>query len=153
MADSTGKRWAVSGLVLVVCCVAGLAVVWLLAATAGTTGDPFDSPIFWWLWVLLPACGIGAGLLWPTQARYPVWSAAFFGPAVVLTALAGTTWHDPEDGASFWILGEMLIVVLWAVTYAASLLSATVRRAFDAQPSLPPPPDTRWPPAGHQPKQ
>jgi len=46
-------------------------------------------------------------------------------------ALLGTLWHDPDDGASVWIAGEMFVIAQTGVTWFGAYLGATARHHGD----------------------
>jgi hypothetical protein len=103
----------------------------LLLAMRDTTrtddGDPFDSTLYWWSWLLLPAAALLASFLRPHGRRPLLWTAALIVPLAVEVALLGTVWYDPDQGVSFWVVGEMFVAVQGAVTLAAANAGAALR--------------------------
>ena len=107
---------------------AGVAwVVLLLLTTSSPERDPFDSPLLWWGFVVLPsiaAAGTASGL----EDSSLAWAIGLAGPSGVFAFVAGTILHDPDRGASFWLLGEVTVVVLAALVFAGSAVGDHLRR-------------------------
>lgn len=106
----------------------------LMRATSRTDdGDPFDSSLFWWLWLILIVTGYLVSR-WRPGPPPLFWTTALIGPLVVAVALLATGWHDPDDGASFWILGEMYVLALGGFAFVAAHVGSerALRRRFGA---------------------
>lgn len=107
--------------------VGGL-LFWLLCqvTAAPSGGDFFDSPYYWWGWLVLPAF---TGLVaW----RLPSPTNAWFGlvvvvPQAVAVTLLGTVFHDPASGASLWIAGLVFVALQGAVATLTALLAGGLR--------------------------
>lgn len=84
------------------------------------TGDPFDSPVYWYSWLLLPAFAFMASYARPRGARPLLWTSALIVPFMVEGALLNTVWRDPGPDDGLWIIGEMLLLVLGGVTFVAA---------------------------------
>lgn len=94
-----------------------------MRTTSSTSeGDSFDSSLYWWSWLILPAVAGAASFARP---RPLLWTAALIVPIIVAVALLGTVFHDPDDGASFWVLGELFVLVQGAITFGAASVGAT----------------------------
>lgn len=123
----TNPRIAVSdtglGVLLVISQV--LTLILMVRSSSTDDGDPFDSSLYWWTWLLYPALAAAATRLRPGEHRPIVWTAALMVPLAIEVALLGTVWHDPDDGASLWIAGEIFVAVQAVVT----LLAATTTQA------------------------
>lgn len=108
---------------------AGSTVLLLVMRATSETGDgdPFDSPMYVWSWLLLPMIAAVAARKWPTR-RPAVWAIALMLPMAVGVAVIGTVLHDPDDGASLWIAGEVFVLVqglaVWGAAAAARPRSA-----------------------------
>jgi hypothetical protein len=104
-----------------------VALLLLMRETSRTAdNDPLDSSFFWYSWLILPGCAFLASYARPDGARPFLWTAALIGPFVIELALLGTVWHDPDEGASFWLVGEMFVLILGAVTFAAASAGASI---------------------------
>jgi len=112
--------------------ISQIALFALMSATSETSdGDPFDSPLYWWTWLLWPACALVAAAVFPDTPA-SLWTAALCLPLAIGVALLGTIWHDPDDGASLWIAGEVFVGIQALVTHIAALLGSKMRRRADA---------------------
>jgi hypothetical protein len=95
--------------------VLSIGVVWILVlrwtAPPSKGSDSFDSPLFLWSYLLLPSV---AFLVARTRFEpSPItWAALIPAPAAVWTILGGTVFFDHNQGGSFWIVGEMFLLVL-----------------------------------------
>ena len=49
-----------------------------------------------------------------------LWTAALIVPLAIEVALLGTVWNDPDEGVSFWLVGEVFVAVQGAVTLGAA---------------------------------
>jgi hypothetical protein len=108
-----------------------VALFLLMRATSRTADhDPFDSPLFWWIWLILPTCAFLASYGRPDGSRPLLWTAALIGPFIIAVALLGTVLHDPKEGASFWLAGEVFVLALGGLTFARARAgaSAALRR-------------------------
>jgi hypothetical protein len=124
-----GRRLGIDDLLLGVTLI-GYQIALMLAMrdTSRTDdGDPFDSTLYWWSWLLLPAAALLASFVRPYGRRPLMWTAALIVPLAIEVALFGTVWHDPDDGASFWIVGEMFVAVQGAVTLGAASAGSALR--------------------------
>lgn len=105
-----------------------VSLLFMMRATSRTPGDdPFDSPLFWWSWLILPACAFLASFARPDGARPLLWTGSLIVPFVIEVALLGTLWHDPDEGASFWLVGEVFVLALGGVTLIAGVAGASMR--------------------------
>ena len=88
---------------------------WAMRATSRTSGgDPFDSRLLWWAWLILPALACLATAVRPWGPRPRWWTGALVAPFGLEVALFGTIFHNPDEGASFWIVGKIFVLVLGA---------------------------------------
>lgn len=100
----------------------------VLGATSDSPeGDPFDSVLYGATWIVLPIIAFGATLLRPQWPRPLCWAAALVLPSAVALAVQGTVLHDPEHGASLWMVGEMFIAMQGGFVLGAAILGARVR--------------------------
>jgi hypothetical protein len=90
-------------------------------------GDPFDSRLYWWSWLLLPPAAMLASFVRPYGTRPLLWTAALIVPLAIEVALLGTVWHDPDEGASLWLVGEVFVGVQGAVTLRAARVGRALR--------------------------
>jgi hypothetical protein len=104
-----------------------LFVLLLQATSDSADSDPFDSPIYWLTWLLVPACALSAGYALP-HTPPGVWVAALMLPMAVGVALLGTIWHDPDDGPSLWVAGEVFVGVQAALAWGAASAGSSLRR-------------------------
>lgn len=118
----------------------GVATFFILGASSDVGGDPFDSPFYSWSWVALPVLAGLAAIANPAT-RPIVWAAALHLPLMVGVAYLGTFGHDPNDGASLWMAGEVFLVVQAALAIGVAALARTqrVRMMHGTHPSSPPP--------------
>lgn len=96
------------------------------ATSSAVSGDPFDSQWFWNSWLIYPVLAGLAAVARPAGNRPLWWTAALIVPFVVEVAVLGTVLHDPAEGASLWLLGEIFVLVLGGVTYAGACVGRTV---------------------------
>jgi hypothetical protein len=123
------RRLLVDASVVVGLAILAVGLLVVMGKTSTSAGDPFDSPIFWWLWLLLPGVAFFSGFLRGAYSRPLLWTAAFFVPVMVAVGLLGTVFHDTDEGgASLWLAGEVFVAVLWAVTYCAAVVGQLVGR-------------------------
>lgn len=126
------RREGISSIAARVSILAGGALwVWMaVVTTRSSEGDFFDASIFKWGSVVIPMIaflGAFAGI-----ERSPIaWGIAFVLPAVIWTFLAGTVLFDPDQGASFWVVGEVFLAILGAFTAAGAAIGGVVRQAVD----------------------
>jgi hypothetical protein len=105
-----------------------VALLAAMRATASTDdGDPFDSGLYGWSWLLLPAAATLASFIRPHGSPPLLWTAALIVPLAVGVALFGTVWYHPDQGVSFWVIGEMFMAVQGAVTLGAAAAGAALR--------------------------
>jgi hypothetical protein len=76
----------------------------------------------------MPFLASAATYLRPGPLRPALWAAALVLPAAVALGVQGTVLHDPRHGASFWILGEMFIVIQGLVAFAAANAAGSLAR-------------------------
>lgn len=100
--------------------------VLLKATTRSQEGDFFDSPWFWWGWLVLPA--IAAGAAWIDAEGAPYWGWLLVLPQAVAVVVEGALLHDPAQGASFWPVGLLFVALLGLLAFGAARLSRTARR-------------------------
>jgi hypothetical protein len=94
------------------------AYFWASVATSQIGDDPFDSPLYWWSWLITPVLGMTLGLIFPL-VRCRVWMWVIVVPTMLGVALVGTVFHDPDEGASLWVVGEVFVVVQALIVSAA----------------------------------
>jgi hypothetical protein len=104
----------------------------MLATTTSPEHDPFESPLSWWSWLVLPATAFVAAAIAPARWTALGWLAV--APLAVGTLLGGTVFHDPDDGASLWMVGEVVVLVEGAVCSAGAALGRTLRAVPVARP-------------------
>lgn len=120
---ASGDEPVIAGLLV----ASQVALLQLMRVTSTThDGDPFDSPLYWWSWLLFAATAFLASYARPAWRPWR-WTAVLIVPLIVEVALLGTVWHDPDDGASFWLAGEMLVFVQGLLTLAAAGVGALLR--------------------------
>ena len=91
----------------------------VMCATSRTAdGDPFDSTLYWWSWLLFPGAAVLASLLRAGGWRVVGWTLAATAPMGAIVAYLGTIGHDPGDGASMWVAGELFVIAQMAVTFS-----------------------------------
>lgn len=100
-------------------------LVVLQVTTRSPERDFFDSPIFWWGWVLFPSLAL-IGALFGIERHPMVWAGTIVLPAMCWTFVGGTFLHDPDHGASLWLAGEFILLI-WGTCIA---LGAFVGQAF-----------------------
>lgn len=124
----------------VVVAVVGVVVLqvvlfFVMRATSSTeSSDPFDSPLYGWTWFAFPAVAFALGALLP-QAPSWIWAAAMLGPMAIEVALLGTLGHDPDDGASLWIAGEVFVLVQALTVRLAGAAGKNLRERLDPSPT------------------
>src|SRR5687767_13668161 len=99
-----------------------------MATTSRTDdGDPFDSPLYWWSWLVMPVIAAGVAIARPS-IEPPRLVIALVVPMMVATAWMGTVGHDDSDGVSFWPVAEVFLLIQALVTFAAASAAARLRR-------------------------
>lgn len=93
----------------------------MMVTSPSTSSDPFESSLFRWSWLIVPAA---AGVASFVRPRPVLWTAALIVPIVVAVALLGTVLHDPDEGASLWLIGEMFVLLLGAITFGGASIGA-----------------------------
>ncbi|HEX7167592.1 MAG TPA: hypothetical protein VF230_11485 [Acidimicrobiales bacterium] len=107
---------------------AGSLTVKQMVGTSRVNADPFDSSMFWWAWLLYPALVGAATWARPAGHRPLLWTAAVVAPFATYVAFAGTAGHDPDEGASLWLVGEIFIAMQAVFTlFVAMLVHASKR--------------------------
>lgn len=98
---------------------AGTLATWGLLVGTTQNGDPFDSPLYWWSWILLPFLGAIVAAFVP-ERRSLIWVAAIFVPLLAMVAFDGLAASEPY-GPSLWTVGEIftLIEAVWSVAFVA----------------------------------
>lgn len=108
-----------------------IGAIWVLVARLTTPpgkGDDFaDSPLFLWGFLLLPAVAF-FGARARFEPRPLAWAALIPLPAALWTLLGGTVFFDDDQGASFWIVGEMFLLVLSVFVGAGAALGTWAAR-------------------------
>ena len=95
----------------------------VMRATSETAdADPFDSPLYAWSWLLLPIVAAVAARTWPRRSPV-VWAIAITLPVFVGVAVVGTVLHDPANGASLWIAGEIFVLAQGLAVWGAAAAS------------------------------
>ena len=89
--------------------------------------DPFDSPLYWTTWIVLPVVAFGTALLRPQWPRPLCWAAALVVPSALALAVQGTVLHDADHGASLWMVGEIFIAMQGCFVLGAAFLGARLR--------------------------
>jgi hypothetical protein len=109
---SSSGGWSTRSIATRVALLAG-GTLWVLALELTTdNGDPFDSPLYWWGWLVLPVCAfIGARL--GVERTLLAWGITLALPLACWTLVGGTLLSSQDEGASFWIVGELFVFV-WA---------------------------------------
>jgi hypothetical protein len=130
-----------AGILLVLLGCTGVATVPVLISTSDATGDPFDSSLYWWTWLVLPAVAAAAAFADPSTKPI-AWIGALYVPVVLGVAYIGTIGHDPDDGASLWMAGEMFVVVQATLSFGAAGVARRQRLRTVRSP-LPPRPAGR----------
>ena len=100
-------------------------LVLLKATTRSQEGDFFDSPWFWWGWLVLPAIAAGAAWIEAEGSAYWGWLVAL--PQAVAVVVEGVFLHDPGRGASFWPVGLLFVVFFALVASFAARLARSAR--------------------------
>lgn len=114
---------AVAGAVITL----GIAYFALLKSTTGSQeGDFFDSPWFWWGWLVLP--GIAAGAAWIDAEGAAYWGWLVVVPQAVAAVVEGALLHDPSQGASLWPVGLLFVAFLGFLASGAARLGCRARR-------------------------
>jgi len=98
----------------------------LKSTTRSQEGDFFDSPWFWWGWLVLPVIAAGAAWIEAEGAAY--WGWLVVVPQAVAVVVEGALLHDPGHGASFWPVGLLFVAFLGFLASAAARLGRTARR-------------------------
>lgn len=108
--------------VAVVLVLLGVGVgLWALNSTSDPQEqDLLDSPYLWWTWLFGAVVAFVAGYLRPGGRRPLWWSLALVSPAGLALAVQGTVLHDPDQGVSFWMLGELFIIFQGILLLAAA---------------------------------
>jgi hypothetical protein len=117
---------------VLVCC--SVAIVGLLVLTTRSKeGDFFDSPGYWATWLLFPGIALVASLFRPTARTALVSAASLVGPPMVVLAFLGTVGHDPNDGASLWIVGEILLAIEGLFAFVGGLVGVLIGKVSARQ--------------------
>jgi hypothetical protein len=104
----------------------GTAYWFLMSATSRSAEhDAFDSGWYWWSWLVLGGVAFVAGFARPALAAW--WGWLVLVPFAVSLALAGTVFHDHDNGASMWLAGEVFVIAQAAFTAFASRLGGRLR--------------------------
>lgn len=96
-------------------------VVFLRLTTTSPEGDFFDAPLFWWSWLVL-ATVAWLGTLTGLERSPIVWGVCVMFPSMLWAFVAGGLLHDPDHGASLWLAGEVILMVLAGLIAAAAAL-------------------------------
>lgn len=90
---------------------------------AASTRDAFDSPLFFPSYVVLPvAAAVGAFM---GIDRAPLaWAVGLVLPGMCWTFVGGFLLFDEANGASFWPIGEAVLVVLFGLIAVGAALGA-----------------------------
>lgn len=102
--------------------------IWVMLTVTGKHDDPFDSPYYWWTWLLMPGVSLAAAAGRPARPRPFRWTAALVLPWMLMLAVQGMTSLD-SDG--LWIVGEVFLVAQGAVVLGAAFLGARVGRSIE----------------------
>ncbi|MDH4171247.1 MAG: hypothetical protein OEW42_16820 [Acidimicrobiia bacterium] len=107
--------------------VGAMAAIALQATTDSPDNDPLESGLFWYLWIAFPVVAFVAGMVFPKLSAW--WGFALTLPAMGLVFLGGSVFYDSDAGASFWVMGEVVLLVLaaWSTLFAV-MGAATARR-------------------------
>ncbi len=101
---------------------------WLVVMGTSTHSmDPFKSPIYSLTWVAGIASVAVASALNGRGTRPAAWAACSLIPGVLALALAGTVFHDPDDGASLWLAGAFFVVIQGGVAWAVGAVTSQCR--------------------------
>lgn len=103
-------------------------VTWRVLDATAPGDDFFDSDLYWWTWIALPLVGAVAGALRSGPWRPLVWAASLMGPSMLANLYIGTIGHDPDDGASLWMVGEIFLIVTGTMVAGARKLGEVMRR-------------------------
>jgi hypothetical protein len=129
VAESPARRPAIAAAdVILGVALLGLGTAYwfvLRATSSSAEHDPFDSDWYWWSWFVLAGAAFLAGFARPALAAWWGWLA--LAPFAVLLAFAGTVFHDPDNGASMWLFGEVFVIGQAALTSVASKLGGRRR--------------------------
>ena len=109
----TRRTAAVAGAVV----IAGIASLALMKSTS-PGGDFMDSPWFWWGWVALPV--IAAAAAWVSAEGTAYWGWLAVVPQAMAVLVEGVLFHDPDEGASFWLVGLLFVACLGLLASAAA---------------------------------
>jgi hypothetical protein len=101
----------------------------LRVTTKSNEGDFFDSPGYWATWLLFPLIGLVATLFRPSARTAFLAGLALVGPLMAILFVSGTFGHDPNDGASFWIVGEILLVIEGLFAVVGGLVAVVIAKA------------------------
>lgn len=121
----------------VVAALAGLAIATrlVLSTTAGA-GDPFDSPLYPWTWLVLPLRAAIASAWRPGAVTPVVFTLALVVPLLVSTSVLGVS-----DTSGLWGVGLLLDlaqgVLMLVLAYLGALVGHLRRRAGHHPPQAP----------------
>ena len=96
--------------------------------------DGFDSPLWKWGWLVLPLVAALAGAIRSTPSA--AYSGALIGPQALYTVLFGAVLHDPDEGASFWMVALLFIGILFVIAGSAQMLGYGLVRRTGASTSV-----------------
>lgn len=113
-------------LIAIVLAVAG-AAFWLLCLATGDGREFTDSP--WWVWgaLLLPALAATVAFATPVIPRL-WWGLLLVAPQMIAIAVLGTALHDPQQGASLWMMTEFFLVVHGLLAWGGAWFGVALRR-------------------------
>jgi hypothetical protein len=106
------------------CVVAGSAF-WWLCNQLSSSEDFFDTSLWSYGFVILPAVAFVVSLVEPKCPR--VWAILLIFPQAIATVLGGTVLHDADDGASFWIAGLIVVGIQGVFAYGGGALGVQLR--------------------------
>lgn len=126
--ESSGRGVTVALALLIVGTVLAVA---LWVTTDSPDNDPFDSPLFWWLWIGVPVLAGIAGMAFPRLSAW--WGFIVVAPLMVLVFVEGRVLYDGV-GESFWVIGEVIAFVLAAWATVGSMVGAGFVRRLGRRP-------------------
>jgi hypothetical protein len=92
-------------------------------------GDFTDSTVFKWGFLVLPVIA----LLGSIALRYVsplAWAAALIAPPMAWVFVGGFVLFDPEHGASFWLVTEVMLLLCAAFVAAAAGIGGAVSKTL-----------------------